>query len=128
MRKLNILIAENNAEGKLVIKESLEGSGFFNVLAIAESGDDLKTIMEDSDIFYPDVILSDVAPGYDILYYIKTSEAFREIPVVTFASSSSDNNIKKCQQLGALRHFDKPGDASQYQQFAKELYTFLSDE
>ncbi|GAA3950214.1 response regulator [Chitinophaga oryziterrae] len=128
MRKLNILIAENDAEGKVFIKESFEGSGLFNVMAIAENGEELKSIMEDSDIFYPDLILSDVAPGYDILYYIKTSEAFREIPVITFASSSADDNIKKCQQLGAVRHFDKPDNPDRYHEFAKELYVFLSEE
>jgi len=128
MRKLNILIAENDAQGKVVIKDTFEGSGLFNVLAIAQDGEELKTIMEESDIFFPDLILSDVAPGYDVLYYIKTSEAFREIPVVTFASSSADNNIKRCQQLGALKHFDKPDNEDKYHQFARELYGFISEE
>jgi CheY-like chemotaxis protein len=128
MRKLNILIAENDAKGKVFIKESFEGSGLFNVLAIAESGDELKSIMEDSDIFFPDLILSDVSPGYEVLYYIKTSEAFREIPVVTFSSSSADDNIKKCQQLGAIKHFDKPDNADRYHAFAKELYGLLAEE
>ncbi|SFE34773.1 CheY chemotaxis protein or a CheY-like REC (receiver) domain [Chitinophaga sp. CF118] len=128
MRKLNILIAENDAKGKVFIKETFEGSGLFNVLAIAENGDELKSIMEESDIFYPDLILSDVVPGYDVLYYIKTSEAFREIPVVTFASSPADDNIKKCQQLGAVRHFEKPDNEARYHEFAKELYGFISDD
>jgi CheY-like chemotaxis protein len=128
MRKLNILIAENDAQGKVFIKDTFENSGLFNVLAIAQDGDELKTIMEESDIFFPDLILSDVAPGYDVLYYIKTSEAFQEIPVVTFASSSADNNIKRCQQLGALKHFDKPDNEDKYHQFAKELYGFISEE
>lgn len=128
MGKLNILIAENDVDGKVLIQESFADTGLFNVLAIAEDGDNLKNLMEESDILFPDVILSTVGHGYDILYYLKTSDAFREIPVVTFSASATGTDEKKCQQMGALKHFIKPENAPGYQKMAKELYDLLLGE
>jgi CheY-like chemotaxis protein len=128
MGKLNILIAENDADGKVLIQESFAGTGLFNVVAIADDGKILKDIMEESDILFPDVILSTAGHGYDVLHYIKRSDAFREIPVVTYSPSDSGSEEKKCQQMGALKHFIKPDSAPGYQKMAKELYDLLLGE
>lgn len=128
MAKLNILIAENDADGKALLQESFADTGLFNVVAVAEDGKILKDIMEESDILFPDVILSAAGHGYDILYYIKTSDAFREIPVVTYSESASGKDETKCQQMGALKHFIKPESAPGYQKMAKELYDLLLGE
>ncbi|SDG37517.1 response regulator [Chitinophaga filiformis] len=128
MGKLNILIAENDANGKVLIQESFADTGLFNVVAVAEDGKILKDIMEESDILFPDVILSAAGHGYDVLYYIKRSDAFREIPVVTYSTSDSGSEEQKCQQMGALKHFIKPDNAPGYQKMAKELYDLLLGE
>jgi CheY-like chemotaxis protein len=128
MGKLNILIAESDLNGKEMIRESLTDSGLFNILAIAEDGNILKNIMEESDILFPDVILSAAGHGYDILYYIKTSDAFREIPVVTYADTASGSEVEKCEQMGALKHFVKPEDVAGYQRLAKDLHDLLLGE
>ncbi|MVT12321.1 ANTAR domain-containing protein [Chitinophaga tropicalis] len=128
MRKLNILIAENDTDGRALIKSSFDGSGLFNVMAVAADGKDLQDIMESGDIFYPDAILSSAAPGSDILYFIKTNDAFREIPVVTYSHSATDSNVEKCERMGTLKHFIQQREAPAYEKFAKELYDFLSGE
>jgi CheY-like chemotaxis protein len=126
MRKLNILIAENDTDGRTLIQASFDGSGLFNVMAVAEDGKALQDIMENGEIFYPDAILAAAEPGYDVLYYIKSSDAFREIPVVTYSVSVKDGHAEKCEQMGTLKHFVPAGNAGGYDQFAKELYDLLS--
>lgn len=128
MRKLNILIAENDTDGRALIKSSFDGSGLFNVMAVLADGKDLQDTMEGGDIFYPDAILSSAAPGYDILYYIKSSDAFREIPVITYSASAADGDVEKCKRMGAFKHFIQEKDAPAYEKFAKELYEFLLQE
>ena len=60
----------------------------------------------------PSIIFFDlnmpVKTGYEILYDIKTSGAYKGMPRIVYSTSSSATSIKKCRELGACLYIIKP--------------------
>lgn len=78
----------------------------------SKSGFDVKTAMTKADIeasltaSTPDIILLDMMlpdiDGEQILKNLKADEKTREIPVIVFSNLSSDADMKKMTDLGAV--------------------------
>lgn len=65
-------------------------------------------------IEYPDVIFLDVnmpvMDGWQCLSILKSSEVYKDIPVIMYSTSSEKEHIIKAQQMGAVSFFTKPTD------------------
>ena len=47
--------------------------------------------------------------GYETLKRVRESEKHRELPIIMFSTSSDENSIKKCRELGASYYLPKSG-------------------
>ncbi|MCW3107374.1 MAG: response regulator, partial [Segetibacter sp.] len=92
MEKIKIMIAENDEDEQFFMKEAFEGSGYFDVVAFASSGDELLTLLPDKGDKMPDLILSDLnmpgKNGYDILKELRADSRFASLPIVITSTSS----------------------------------------
>jgi CheY-like chemotaxis protein len=117
MKKIYILIAEDDADDRFLLKTAFEESGYKNPLKFVENGVELirhlKEVTEtkNSDEF-PGFILLDLnmpkKDGREVLKEIKENKVFKKIPVIIFTTTRNENEISRCYELGANSYVVKP--------------------
>lgn len=131
MKKIKLVIVENDEDEQFFMKDGFEGSGYFDVVAFAESGDDLLKLLNNLDT-PPDVILSDLnmpgKNGYDILKELRADSRFSKLPIVITSTSSIKSVIETCMSLGATKFIQKPETFVEYGQFSTKLAEILQKE
>lgn len=131
MKKIKILIVDNDEDEQFFMKEGFNATGLYDIVGQPENGDDLFEWLEQHTNNLPDVILSDLnmhgKNGYDILDEINTMEAFRHIPVIITSTSLLPSVSEKCIALGAVAYIPKPETFNEYKPFAEALFQFLKE-
>ncbi|MFL5788372.1 MAG: response regulator [Flavisolibacter sp.] len=129
MKKLRIILVENDEDEQVFMMEGFERSGMFDILKMANSGNELFEWMADNPSNLPEIILSDLnmsgKNGYDIISEVKSNPAYSHIPVIITSTSSTNSIINKCISLGASEYLVKPETFINYHSFAKKLYDKL---
>ena len=116
--KLFILIAEDDADDRFLFKTAFEEKGYKDTIEFVENGIELWKFLEDisekspKEKIYPSFILLDLnmpkKDGREVLREIKQHPEFRKIPVVVFTTTNSENEVKRCYELGANTYVVKP--------------------
>jgi PAS domain S-box-containing protein len=105
---MNILIAEDDIDARLLLRKTLEGAGHKVVVAI--NGEEA---LEKAKQAPPDLIISDilmpVMDGYKFCYAVKHDETLKKIPFVFYTATYTDQEDEKLAiSLGASRYLLKP--------------------
>lgn len=114
-----ILIAEDDAEDRMLVKEALEESRLINNIQFVENGEELMDYLHnkgkysDKTIFKkPGVILLDLnmpkKDGREALKEIKADPQLKIIPVVVLTTSKAEEDILKTYDLGVSSFIQKP--------------------
>src|SRR3954470_3125791 len=116
--KLFILIAEDDADDRFLFKTALEEKGYKDRIEFVENGIELWKFLEEIEQkevrqrVYPSFILLDLnmpkKDGREVLREIKQHPEFKKIPVVVFTTTNSENEVKRCYELGANTYVVKP--------------------
>ena|SRR4030095_10138903 len=116
--KLFILIAEDDADDRFLFKTAFEEKGYKDRIEFVENGIELWNFLERisekeaREKKYPSFILLDLnmpkKDGREVLREIKQHPEFRKIPVVVFTTTNSENEVKRCYELGANTYVVKP--------------------
>jgi two-component system response regulator len=118
--KLFILIAEDDADDRFLFKTAFEEKGYKDRIEFVENGIELWNFLQDisekspspKEQMYPSFILLDLnmpkKDGREVLREIKQHPEFRKIPVVVFTTTNSENEVKRCYELGANTYVVKP--------------------
>ncbi len=129
MKKLRVLIVDNDEDEQLFMREGFNSTGLFDIVGQPENGDELFTWLKANKDNLPDLILSDLnmhgKNGYDILAEIKDHSNFGHIPVVITTTSALPNVQEKCNELGAAGFVLKPETFVNYKTYAEDLYRQL---
>jgi CheY-like chemotaxis protein len=115
----NILIAEDDPDDRLLIKEALEGVGFTGNLKFVNDGLELMTYLQCLRCQEmaearprPDLILIDLhmprENGREALQDLKADPEFHNSIVVAMTGTELLNDAEICGQLGAKYLFSKP--------------------
>jgi CheY-like chemotaxis protein len=128
MKKLNLLIVENDQDEQLFMREAVKAGDLFNLWEILRNGDTLfEWLSKNKKV--PDLILSDLnmpgKNGYDIIEGLKSDPAYKDIPVVITSTAASPSTIQKCIASGAAAYLVKPETFISYDEFFKELHQLL---
>ena len=116
--KLFILIAEDDADDRFLFKTAFEEKGYKDQIEFVENGIELWKFLQEiadkdaKERTYPSFILLDLnmpkKDGREVLREIKQHPEFRKIPVVVFTTTNSENEVKRCYELGANTYVVKP--------------------
>ena len=133
MRKFYILIAEDDADDRFLLKTAFEESGYKNTLKFVENGVELirhlkeVTQRKNNDEF-PGFILLDLnmpkKDGREVLKEIKENKIFKKIPVIVFTTTKNETEISKCYELGANSYVVKPLVFDELVHIIKALYSY----
>jgi CheY-like chemotaxis protein len=117
-KSIVILMADDDADDRLLAKDALAESRLPNDLHFVENGEELLDYLHRRGKFAknnaprPGLILLDLnmprKDGREALREIKMDPEFRRIPVVVLTTSRADTDISKIYELGANSFITKP--------------------
>ncbi len=132
LKKLRILLVEDNPEDILIAERSLQKanmkdkSELFIVRDGQEALDFLRRRKNFKDAPRPDLILLDLklpkVNGHEVLAEIKRDESLRRIPVIVLTISEREEDMVKAYNSGASGYITKPPSSAE---FAKVIETVL---
>lgn len=122
MKKLHILLVEDNEGDILLTKEALEESEILTELSIVKDGKEaLDFISRQGKYLHvelPDLLLLDInlpkINGHEVLKFIKKDKDLHHIPVIMLTTSTSEKDISLSLENNANYHIIKPADLSEY--------------
>ena len=113
---IRLLMAEDDTEDQMLVKEAFQASHLVNRLDIVENGDELMDYLyhrgAHQDAKMPDIILLDLnmprKDGREALVEIKANPELKHIPVIVLTTSSADEDIVASYDLGVNSYIQKP--------------------
>jgi len=128
---LEILSVEDSPSDQALIAHALRGLSRSYQLNFVGDGEEAIRYLRHEGRFAnaarPDLILMDLSlptmHGHDVLRAIREDEKLRDIPVMVLSTSTSQDDILKCQALHA-NFFRKPTDFNRYSVVVRAIEQF----
>lgn len=117
MNKTHILIAEDDADDRFLLQAAFDENGFDDDLHFVENGVEVieylrKLQNDDAANKWPRFILLDLnmpkKDGREVLKELKADAELKQIPVVVFSTTNSEQEMRRCYELGANSYITKP--------------------
>lgn len=117
----SVLLIEDSPEDRMATIRAFQRSGFKNVIANCDGGDEALDYLYRRGIYAdpdrsprPDLILLDLnLPGTDgreVLEQVKRDENLADIPVIVLTTSTDPGDIQSSYKAGANSYVQKPLD------------------
>lgn len=117
VKKLNILLADDDTDDCHFFKEALETLPITTQLSIVHDGDALMNYLSEHVEQLPHVLFLDInmprKNGFECLSEIKHNEQLKDLPVVMFSTSGSQDKINILFKNGADVYVRKPSNFAQ---------------
>ncbi|MCB9612805.1 MAG: response regulator [Sandaracinus sp.] len=115
-RSMTILMADDDADDRLLAQDALRKSRVVNELVCVEDGEQLLAYLRREAPYEnatrPGLILLDLnmpkKDGREALEEIKADPALRRIPIVVLTTSKAEEDLLKSYDLGAASFITKP--------------------
>ena len=115
-KTIRILLADDDADDRLLVREAFEENHLLNVLDTVEDGEELMNYLHRRSGYEnaarPSLILLDLnmprKSGFEALREIKSDEELRRIPVVILTTSKAEEDIVRSYDLGVNSFIVKP--------------------
>ncbi len=108
---VQILIADDDPEDRLLIKDALQESHLLNELVFVNDGEELMAYLRSTPVL-PGIILLDLnmprMDGREALKEIKSHPHLKQIPVVVLTTSIAEEDIFRTYNLGVNSFITKP--------------------
>ncbi len=116
MEEIFILIAEDDADDRFLLKTAFEENGFNDTLCFVENGVEALEYLykqnAEGNHSFPRFILLDLnmpkKDGREVLKELKQHPQLKKIPVVIFSTTNNEQEMKRCYELGANSYITKP--------------------
>jgi two-component system, response regulator len=118
-RSIQLLMADDDADDRLLTKEAMEESLLLNDLRTVEDGEELMDYLYRRNRYAdpassprPDLILLDLnmprKDGHEAAREIKADPKLRQIPIVVLTTSRAEEDICRSYDLGVSSYITKP--------------------
>jgi chemotaxis family two-component system response regulator Rcp1 len=122
MRRLQILLAEDNHGDVLLVLEALRVYGVEHVLHVVRDGSEAARYIDsmgwDRESPCPDVFLLDLnlpkRDGHEVLRLFRRRSDCESRPVIVITSSDAERDRRLAAEAGATRYFRKPSDLDEF--------------
>lgn len=122
MKRIQILLAEDNRGDVLLVRQALREHGIEHEMHLVEDGEQaiayVSRIGEDEGVPRPDLILLDLnlpkADGPQILDELRRHPSGEGTPVIVLTSSDAQKDRTRMTEMGIARYFRKPSDFDQF--------------
>lgn len=131
--RLRILLAEDNEDDLLLIREALEEIPLVQVMRVVRDGKEALEALRGNGVNgrkEVDLVVLDInmpkKNGFDVLTEMKRDAKLRQIPVVMLTVSEREEDIVKAYSEGACTYIRKPVTFAGLQQVVKALSLYWS--
>lgn len=132
MKRIEILLVEDNPGDIDLAREALESNKIINNLHVARDGEEAMCFLQKKAPFLeaprPDLIILDLnlpkKDGREVLAEIKADDLLRTIPIVVLTSSKAEEDIVKSYNLHANCYITKPLDFHSFIDVVKAIKDF----
>jgi len=132
LKSKNILLVEDNRSDIELTRRALEKSRILNELVVAEDGQEALEYLFGVDPLtglslneLPALILLDLklpkVDGLQVLRQIRAGERTSRMAVVILTTSSEEDDIAQCYDMGANSYIRKPVDFNQFVESVQHL-------
>lgn len=128
MRRLNIIVLEDDYDDRWIIAEAFKDSDI-NIINFASTYEQLMQSL--TDFSNPDLIISDMQlslrNGLEIAELLKRSTSFTDIPFVLLSNGNSElfNSSHNTELIDG--YFEKPSSFNGYHDIATTLHQMVAD-
>lgn len=129
-KPITILMADDDPDDRLLLKEAFEENHLLNTLETVEDGEELMDFLqrrgkyENTEVM-PGLILLDLnmprKSGLEALKEIKADEKLRRLPVVILTTSKAEEDIIRSYDLGVNSFIVKPVTFDALVELVKDL-------
>lgn len=130
-----ILVADDDADDRELIKVAFEESGAEAELRFVENGEELMYYLgrqgkyaDEEKYPFPSIILLDLnmprKDGREALREIKEHTNLKLVPIIILTTSTETKDISKCYELGVNSYTIKPANFSDLVAFTSMLYSY----
>ena len=127
IKRLNILLADDDTDDCLFFKEALKGFSIETNLTFVNDGEELMKYLTDKKNELPSVLFLDLnmprKNGFECLLEIKLNKKLTELPVIVYSTSLEQQSVNQLYKNGAHFFIRKP---SQFPLFKKVVHKALS--
>ena len=113
-----ILIADDDADDRMMIKEALEENNFSHDMRFVQDGEELLDYLHQrgkyltEKVLRPNLIILDLnmpkVDGREALSHIKSNDKLKRIPVIVLTTSRAEEDIVRTYDLGVNSFICKP--------------------
>ena len=133
-RPFDILIAEDNEDDILLIREAFEEVNMVNRIAVVRDGEEALAYLRGEGAFkeslLPGMVLLDInmpkKTGLEVLSAIKAEPRFRALPIVMLTVSEREEDILRSFEQGACSYIRKPVTFTRFITVVKEFEMYWS--
>ena len=126
-----ILVAEDDQDDQLLIKEAFDSVGLGSNVVIVEDGVELMDYLHKKESPQPQLIVLDLnmprKDGRVALQEIKSHPTLRRIPVIGLTTSHNQDDILHTYDLGVNSLIQKPLYFEQYVEIARTIKKYWLD-
>jgi two-component system, chemotaxis family, chemotaxis protein CheY len=116
----NILIVEDSATTRALIRAVIEDMGYFNTVEAGSGFEALKLLpTQDFNLVITDVNMPDIN-GLELIHFIKSNPRYSHIPLIIVSTERSEEDKKRGIALGASSYITKPFKAQELQEVVKQ--------
>ena len=132
MKRLHILLVEDNEGDVFLTREALDETEMIRKISVATDGDEAINFLDglnlDVDVDYPDFIFLDInlpkRNGHEVLQHIKDTNHLRHLPVVMLTTSSYENDINLAYQNFASAFVTKSVEVDDFMKEIAKIVEF----
>jgi len=116
----NILIVEDSATTRALIRAVIEDMGDFNIVEAGSGFEALKLLpTQEFNLVITDVNMPDIN-GLELIHFIKSNPRYSHIPLIIVSTERSEEDKKRGIALGAMSYVTKPFKAQELQEVVKQ--------
>jgi two-component system, response regulator len=134
LNPVNILIADDDPDDRMLMKEAFSENNEENMLKFVENGVELLDFLHkrgkfsSEETFRPGLILLDLnmpkMDGREALKRIKSDPDLKRIPVVILTTSTAEEDIIRSYDLGVNSFISKPSKFSDLVKVARQIGSY----
>ena len=116
----SILIVEDSATTRALIKAVIDEMGDFTIVEAASGFEALKLLpVQQFDLVVTDINMPDIN-GLELINFIKTNPRYSQIPLIIVSTERGEEDKKRGIALGAMAYITKPFKAHELQEVIKQ--------
>lgn len=123
-KRMKILVVDDFASMRQVVKKTLVSMGFSNICEAAGGADAMRKMQEDESI---GLIISDWnmpnVTGLDLLNYVRSSNELAKVPFLMITAEGKPENIIQAAKAGVSQYIVKPFTAEALQQKLEAVFS-----